>query len=665
MARDINQWLAELGLAKYAARFAANEIDLDVVAQLSDDDLRSLDIPLGPRKKLLKAIADLVSEPARVVASESAVAPARRHDGERRQLTVMFCDLVDSTGLSTRMDPEDLRDVIRAYHGACAVTVESHGGYVAKYMGDGVMVYFGYPRAHEDDARRAAGAGIAIVHAVAMLDIGRHHAIESPLGVRVGIHTGLVVVGHVIGESDSEPASVTGETPNVASRLQALAGANEVVVGPLTHELMGDAFACDDLGHRVIKELDTTLQVWRVVRERDLDAVHSGRRTHDRLVGRREEVGLLVRAWEASRQGRGQVILIQGESGIGKSRLVDTLRAHAADGDFLWIATRCSPYHASSSLHPVIEHLKRLAGWTADDDPRVRVAKLEAVLRNQSMPLAHAVPLYAALLSLPLPEGSYTPLRVSTEEQRTQTLDALVAWLLEEADHKPVLRVWEDLQWADPTTLELLGMCIEQAATVPMLNVLTYRPEFTPPWTMRSHMTPISLNRLERQEVEVLVTQLAGGKSVSAEVAGYIADKTDGVPLYIEELTKAVLDPRFVLERDGRFELARPLSEVAIPATLHDMLMARLDRFPTIREVAQLGSILGREFAYEMLQAIASLQESELQVGLDQLVHEELLYQRGRRPSARSSSSMPSCRTRPINRCSGARGSTTIARPPS
>lgn len=657
LPRDVADWLEALGLGKYAARFAENEIDFDVLPDLSEDDLRDLDIPLGPRKKLLKAIAALSGSGASATdaardASREAVGgveastretaraderePPRRLDGERRQLTVMFCDLVDSTALSARMDPEDLRDVIRGYHVACAKAVERFGGYVAKYLGDGILAYFGYPQAHEKDAERAARAGLAVVDAVAALGATDARPDAPALAVRVGIDTGLVVVGDLIAEGTAEAASVVGETPNIAARLQSLAAPNQVVVGPLTRDLVGDAFICEDLGTHALKGIPAPLRVWRIVGERERGAGQpSAARTGAALVGRREELGLLVRAWEASRRGQGQVVLLQGEPGIGKSRLVDALRAAAASGEHTWVATRCSPYHTSSSLYPVIEHVKRLIGWNADDDPKARLSRLESVLRGQSLPLERAVPLYAALMSLPLGDSGYPPLRLTAEEQRAQTLDALAAWLLEEADRKPVLRVWEDVQWADSTTLALLGLCIAQAPTAAMLNVVTYRPEFAPHWPMRSHMTLITLNRLERAEVEALIVALAGGKPMPPEVVDFVAEKTDGVPLYVEELTKGVLDARFVEEREGRYALVRPLSDVAIPATLQDMLMARLDRLPTIREVAQLGSILGREFAYEMLQAIGSLQEGELQDGLDRLVDAELLYERGRRPRAR------------------------------
>ena len=639
MARDIDRWLERLGLAKYSELFAENEVDLEILPDLTEQDLKDLNIPLGHRKKLLRGIAALSggAEPGAHRIEVAVVAPASRDEAERRQLTVMFCDLVDWTALSTRFDPEDLREVIRAYQDACAKVIAQYDGYVAKYLGDGVLVFFGYPQAHENDAERAVRAGLGIVETVPNIIVANDALRGLELAVRIGINTGPVVVGDIIGEGASVQASVVGETPNVAARLQALAGPNQVVIGPLTRDLLGEAFSCEDLGANRLKGIDVPVQAWRVAREPDIDGRLKTKRVGYglALVGRQEELGLLLRSWEASKKAHGQVVLIQGEAGLGKSRLVEALRAKVSGEDYIWVATRCSPYHANSTLYPVIEHLKRVAGWKPEDGPEEKLAKLASALKGQRLPLEQAVPLYAELMSLPLPEGRYAPLKLGAQEQREQTLDALAGWLLEEAERKPVLHVWEDLHWADPTTLELLGLYIEQSHSVSMMNVLTYRPEFVPPWAARSHVTPITLNRMERREVEALILQQAGGKAMPAEVVEYIVGKTDGVPLYVEELSKAILEADFVCEQEDSYQLTRPLSGVTIPTTLQDLLMARLDRLPSIREVAQLGSILGREFAYEMLQAIASLKESALQDGLDQLVDAELLYQRGRRPRAR------------------------------
>ncbi|MCK5366110.1 MAG: AAA family ATPase, partial [Gammaproteobacteria bacterium] len=423
------------------------------------------------------------------------------------QLTVMFCDLVGSTELSQRLDPEDLSDINRAYQDACRDAIQQYAGFIARYMGDGVLVYFGYPQAHEDDAERAVRAGLAIVQSMAGLTagIGEQHGVE--LAVRVGVATGSVVVGDIVGEGAAEEAAVVGETPNLAARLQGVAEPNQVMIVPATHQLLGALFEYEDSGTHELKGMEQPVQVWRVVREGDVDSRYEARRLDSGLplVGRQEELGLLLRSWEASKDGHGQAVLIQGEAGIGKSRLIGALRERLSEQNYIWVAHRCSPYHANSSLYPVIEHLRRALGWKREDDPGQKLEKLESALERQSLPVENAVPLYAELMSLPLPEGRYTPLELSAQQRREQTLDALAGWLLDEAEQTPVLNIWEDLHWADPTTLELLGLYIDQSPTVSMLNVMTYRPEFVLPWSMHSHMTPITLNRLERPEVEALI----------------------------------------------------------------------------------------------------------------------------------------------------------------
>jgi class 3 adenylate cyclase/tetratricopeptide (TPR) repeat protein len=641
VAGDVDEWLKGLGLSRYAELFAENEVDLEVLPDLTEEDLKDLQIPLGHRKKLLKGIAALCGDSGAVDdrSTPAAAQPAPRPEAERRQLTVMFCDLVDSTALSGRIDPEDLQVVIRAYQETCARVTARYGGYVAKYMGDGILVYFGYPQAHENDCERAVRAGLDIVEAIADIGSSSPFARGLLLSVRVGISTGPVVVGDIVGEGAAEEASVIGETPNVAARLQELAQPNQVVIGPLTRQLIGDAFALEDLGERLLKGIAQPVHAWHVGRERNVESASEARRAEggSPLVGRQEELGLLLRAWEASKNGHGQVVFIQGEAGIGKSRLVAALRAKAketSEGHAV-IVMQCSPFHSSSTLHPVIEYLKHILDWKEQDAPEQRLSKLEAALSAQNLPLAEVMPLVAELMSLPLPEGRYSPLRLSAQELRERTLDALAGWLFGESETRAVLCIWEDVHWADPTTLELLALCIEQSPTVAMMNVLTFRSGFTPPWPVRSHMLPITLNRLERPEVEAMIRQQAGGKPLPAEVVDYIVDKADGVPLYVEELSKAILEADFLREEQDRYVLTGSLSSVSIPATLQDLLMARLDRLPTVREVAQIGSILGREFAYEMIQAIAAHDELTLQNGLDQLVQAELLYQRGRRPHAR------------------------------
>jgi predicted ATPase/class 3 adenylate cyclase len=565
------------------------------------------------------------------------VAPIRpAPEAERRQLTVVFCDLVGSTQLSGQLDPEDWRAVVRAYQEATAGVIQSYAGHIAQYLGDGLLVYFGYPAAHEDDARRAVHTGLGIVEAIAALNTSLAVQYGVQLAVRLGIHTGPVVVG-VMGGGGRHEHLALGETPNIAARLQSLAPANAVVVSAVTSRLVHGTFHLEDLGTHTLHGVAEPMMVSRV---RGLLATPSRDEEFDTaavpvLVGREEESGLLRRRWEQSKAGLGQVVCISGEAGIGKSALVEGLRAQVRAEGLLRIAFRGSPYHTTSALYPVITHLERLLQFEPDDPPATRLAKLEAGLRPSGLPLAEVVPLFAGLLSVPLPAERYAPLTLTPPQQKQQTLDALVAWLAAEAERQPVLVAWEDLHWADPTTLEVLGLAIEQAPTVPMLHVLTYRPEFSPPWPPRSHLTPLVLNRLERPQVEALIAQRAGGKTLPAEVVQHIVAKTDGVPLYAEELTKMLLTSPFLREEDSQYVLTGLLRTVAIPDTLQDALMARLDQLNRAKEVAQLGAVVGREFAYELLQAIAPLDEETLQAGLAQLVAAELLYQRGRPPRAR------------------------------
>jgi class 3 adenylate cyclase/predicted ATPase len=557
-------------------------------------------------------------------------------EAERRQLTVLFCDLVGSTQLSGQLDPEDLRAVVRAYQEAAAEVIRLYEGHIAQYLGDGLLVYFGYPTAHEDDARRAVHTGLGIVRAIATLNTRLAAQYGVQLAVRVGIHTGPVVVG-VMGSGERHEHLALGETPNIAARLEGLAPANTVIVSAVTARLVQGTFVLEDLGTHALHGVAEPMAVSRV---RGLLATPSRDEEFFTaavpvLVGREEESGLLRRRWEQSKAGLGQVVCISGEAGIGKSALVERLRAQVRAEGLPRMAFRCSPYHTNSALYPVITHLEHLLQFAPDDSPATRLAKLEAGLRPSGLPPAEVVPLLAGLLSVPLPAERYVPLTLTPQQQKQQTLDALAAWLEAEAARQPVLVAWEDLHWADPTTLELLGLVIEQAPTVPMLHVLTSRPEFSPPWPQRSHITPLMLNRLERPQVEALITQRAGGKTLPAEVVQHIVAKTDGVPLYVEELTKMLLASALLREEVDQYVLTGPLRTVAIPDTLQDALMARLDQLNTAKEVAQLGAVLGREFPYELLAAIAPQDEDTLQAGLAQLVAAELLYQRGRPPRAR------------------------------
>jgi class 3 adenylate cyclase/predicted ATPase len=549
----------------------------------------------------------------------------------------MFCDLVGSTALSTQLDPEELREVVRAYQRLCASVIGRFEGHLAKYIGDGLLVYFGYPVAHEDEARRAVQAGLGIVETISELPLPPHIRLPQPLQVRIGIHTGLVVAGEMGTEDQPEHLAIVGETPNVAARLQGLAAPNTVVISAVTARLVQEAFNLEDLGPYVLKGVAEPMPVFRVRGPCDVDYAQEEALSDGVpfLVGRDEEIGLLRRRWEQSKEGLGQVVLITGEAGIGKSSLVEVIRAQVAQEGLPRITFRCSPYHRNSALYPVITHLEYFLRFERADSVEAKLTKLEQTLQRYRLPLEEVVPLFAALLSVPLSQGRYPALALPPQQQKQQTQDALVAWLLEEAEHQPLPVLWEDLHWADPSTLELLGLVIAQTPTAAMLHVLTFRPEFVPPWPPRSHMTPLTLNRLERPQVEMLVTRLAKGKTLPMEVVEYIVSKTDGVPLYVEELTKTLLESALLQEAADRYTLTGPLSSVAIPATLQESLMARLDRLPAVREVAQLGAVLGREFAYEMLRTLGVMAEPILQDGLAQLVNAELLYQRGRLPRAK------------------------------
>jgi len=570
------------------------------------------------------------------ILATAPAAEAHAVDAERRQLTVMFCDLIGSTRLSARLDPEDLREVVRSYQKTAAEVIQGFDGHIAQYLGDGLLVYFGYPKAHEDDAHRAVRAALGIVEAMGALNSRLRSEEGVELAVRLGIHTGPVVVGE-IGAGGRHEQLALGETPNIASRLERLAAPNTVVISAMTRRLVEGAFVLKELGCQCLKGMPEAIEVSQVlgpvVTRIDEEDAATGIVTT--LVGRDEEIGLLLRRWQQSKEGFGQVVLINGEPGIGKSALADVIRQQVAKEGYTRATYRCSPYHTNSALYPVTTHLQRLWRWERDDSPAEKLSKMEQTLQTTSLPLKEVVPLFAALFSLPLPEERYPPLGLTPQQEKQQTQDALTAWLLEEAERQPMLVVYEDLHWADPSTIENISLLVEQVPTAPMLAVLIFRPQFVPPWPNRSHMTPITLNRLERPQVEAMIMQMAGGKALPAEVLHYIVTRTDGVPLYVEELTKMLLESDLLREEADHHALAGSLSGLAIPATLQDSLMARLDRLPMVREVAQLGAVLGREFAYEMLKALAAVEESTLQERLGQLVNAELLYQRGRPPNAR------------------------------
>jgi len=565
---------------------------------------------------------------------ETAPAVPPPPDAERRQLTVMFCDLVDSTKLASHLDPEDWRDVVRAYQRVCTDVIQRYDGHIAQLLGDGLLVYFGYPHAHEDDAQRAVRTGLGIVEVMGTLNSSLAQRQGVRLAIRMGIHTGLVVVGEIGGGGRQEHLAL-GETPNIAARLQGLAAPDTIVISEATARLVEGYFISHSLGMQDLKGLAHPLRVYRVLHTSetqtrlDVGAI----RGLTPLVGRDAEVAFLRERWTQVQDGLGQVVLINGEPGIGKSRLVQVLKEQVAGEKYTRIEYRCASHTQHSALYPVITHLERALAFTHDDTPDDKLRKLEAALAPYAWPLPDTVPLLAALLSLPLPAHA-PPLTLTPQRQRQKTLEALLAWLCAEATRHAVLFIVEDLHWIDPSTLEFLTLLMAQEPTARILTVLTCRPEFHPPWPLRAHVTLLTLSRLAHPQAALMMRRMTGDRTLPMEIVQQVVAKTDGVPLFVEELTKTVLESGFLREANGAYELTAPLPPLAIPATLHDSLMARLDRLSTVKTVAQLSATIGRMFAYEVLQAVAPLDEATLQEGLRHLVEAELVYQRGLPPQA-------------------------------
>jgi class 3 adenylate cyclase len=542
---------------------------------------------------------------------------------------VLFCDLVGSTALSRQLDPEDLREVIRAYHAACTEVIQHFEGSIAQYLGDGLLVYLGYPQAHEDDAQRAVRTGLGIVKAIGMLNVRLAQDRGLHLAVRVGIHTGVVVVGELGGGGRQEQLAL-GDTPNIAARLQDLAAPDTVVISEATARLVQGYFTWQDRGLRFLRGLTTPLQLLQVVgmsaAQNRLDVVHPRGLTP--LVGRETEVELLCERWAQGKEGAGQIVVLRGEAGIGKSRLVQILKEHMAAEPHTRVEWRCSSYDQHSAFHPVIAHLHRVLHWRPEVTSEETLHTLEEVLAGSGLALPEVVPLFAALLSLPLPPH-YPPLTLPPQVQKQHTLEALLAWLRAEAARQPVLFIVEDLHWIDPSILEFLTLLLDQSPLARVLTVWTCRSEFAAPWRGRAHMTTLTLGRLPHSQVAQMIAGITGEKALPPEVLQHVMTRTDGVPLFVEELTKMLLESGLLQDAEGRYELTGPLPSLAIPATLHDALMARLDRLNAVKTVAQLGATIGRTFSYQLLQAVTPLDETALQQGLRQLVEAELVYQRG------------------------------------
>jgi predicted ATPase/class 3 adenylate cyclase len=621
---DVGEWLRALGLGQYESAFRKNEIDADILPELTDSDLEKLGVPLGHRKRLLKAIAGLGG--AASAPQPAAPGPAAE-TAERRQLTVMFVDLVGSTALSGRLDPEDLRSVIGAYHRCCTDVIERHGGLVAKYLGDGALAYFGYPQAHEDDAERAVQAGLAIVVAVPQLET----AAGVPLRVRVGIATGLVVVGDLFGAGADRDPAVVGETPNLAARLQAIADPDMVVIAERTRRLLGNLFELEDLGAQELKGIAGPMRAWAALRassaEGRFEALHAAGVTA--LVGREEEMELLLGRWATAKSGEGQVVLLSGEPGIGKSRLTAALLENVAGEPHVRLRYFCSPQHTDSALYPVIGQMERAGGLRHDDTAQAKLDKLDALLAHTATAREDAA-LFAEMLSLPN-DGRYPALTLTPQQRRQRTLEALVVQTEALSRQTPVLMVFEDAQWADPTSLELLGRAIDRLASWRALLIVTFRPEFEPLWIGRPYVTALSISRLPESGIGEIIDRLAGGKSLPASVRRDIIERTDGIPLFVEEMTRAVLEAESEREAQ-RIAAAVPSPALAVPASLHASLMARLDRLGPAKEVARIGAVIGREFSHELIAAVAGRPEPELTSALVRLVAAGLLFSEGAPP---------------------------------
>jgi class 3 adenylate cyclase len=596
--QHVAEWLQKLGLDQYVQRFAENDINFAILPHLTDQDLRELGVQsLGHRRQLLLAIAE-ISSVQKETASPPSEPIAPHETAERRQVTVMFSDLVGSTALSARMDPEDLREVISAYQKCVAETVQRFGGFVAKFMGDGVLIYFGYPQAHEDDAERAVRAGLELVAAVGGLKT------RAPLRTRVGIATGLVVVGDLIGSGASQEQAIVGETPNLAARFQGVAEPNSVVIAESTRRLVGNLFELSDLGSQELKGITGAVRAWAALRpasvESRFDALHGSGLTE--LVGREEELDLLLRRWSKAKGGQGQVVLLAGEPGIGKSRLTVALMERLAPEPHTRLRYFCSPQHTDSALYPIISQMERAAGFTHNDTAQAKRDKLDALLAKTLTPPQDAAQL-ADTLSLPN-DGRYPTLELDPQQRRQKTLEAFAAQLGSLAQAKPVMMIFEDVHWIDPTSLEAVGRVVDRLRTLRALLIVTYRLEFEPPWIGRPYVTALTLNRLGEREIAAMIDRVTGNKALAESIRQDIIERTDGVPLFVEEMTKAVLEAKS--EDEGRYTAATvPPSAVAVPASLHASLLARLDRLGPAKEVAQIGAAIGREFSQAVLAAVA------------------------------------------------------------
>jgi class 3 adenylate cyclase/tetratricopeptide (TPR) repeat protein len=620
MAEDIERWLAELGLGRYAEAFAANGVDWDVLADLTEKDLESLGLLLGDRKRLLRAIG--------LLDGADTPAPRRAVDGaERRQITVMFVDLVDSTPLSERLDPEDMRALLQSFHGLCAAAVEAHGGHVARYMGDGILVYFGYPQAHEDDAARAVHAGLGILENLRAAN-DRQGEPGTRLSARIGIYTGLVVVGEVGAGPARDQDAITGETPNIANRLQTEAAADSVVIGDATQRLVEGLFELEDLGPRRLKGVGHPIGIYRVLGESgavDRFGLRARtRRSMTPLVGREAELDMLRRRWQQARDGEMRCVLLGGEAGIGKSRLLRALRDSLRGEAHEFLPLFCTSHHSNSAFWPVLDWFRRILRYGAPFRPQAGAVPLDRIVGPLDLDMAETMPILEAFLDLPGDER-YPPADPAAPSFRRQLIDVLVKMMGAMARRRPLLLAVEDAHWIDPSTLEFLQQVQEQLPAARVMLLITARPAFKPAW-IYPQFVQINLDRLSRRERVVMVERLIGSRVLPEPVLTEIVAKTDGIPLFVEELTKAVLEGGVLRETEAAYELVGSLKAIAIPDTLQGSLMARLDRLDAeAREVAQIGATIGREFSTALLARLAGRPEKELGAPLARLVAAEIV----------------------------------------
>lgn len=640
----VSAWLESLGLEVYREPFQQNAITWDVLSELNNDDLASLGVLLGHRKKLLRAIAQLSQsgEGESAMPSPSPTGqeikpfPSDRDRAERRQLTIMFCDLVGSTALAGQLDPEDLQTAIRRFLDTCSQAISRFNGYIAKYMGDGLLVYFGYPHAYEHDAERAVHAGLAVLDLVKALPSDDPTHQGSDIAARIGIATGQVIVGEVLGQDTARERSVFGETPNLAARLQSLAAPNQLIVDSATKRLVGSEFEFADRGNVSLKGFEAPVQVWQVLSSKPsasrFESYRSGRLTS--FIGREHEMALLLGRWREAVGGEGQVVILCGEAGIGKSRIVRNLRDRLVAEGCETIQFQCSPYHANTALYPAISYLRQAAGLTGQDSPTMQLQKLDALAVHRGIDDQTTVALLADLLSIH-GDVRHQPLNAPSEKRKEMTLEALVQQLHRLADRCPTLFIVEDAHWLDPTTNDLLTRIIDRIQPMRVLLAITYRPDFKPVWVDYGHVTFLTLSRLPRRHSVELLASMTGGKALPPEVQHTILAKTDGVPLYLEELTKSLLESGLLAEAKDSFSLKGPIKELSIPDSLQALLMERIDRLGSAKEIVQTGATIGREFGYELLRQTVDVTEGELNHALHLLSASGLIFQEGEIPAAK------------------------------